>query len=501
MAPAARKAEQRHEAAPAPRERREARTSSTHPSAAPSSAPSARRATVRDSRTRGQAAVGQLPTSCRPEPDEGVRLARMEEAVSTMSDAAYAAFHQLCDAPVTGPVFGQLTAELTVGFAPGARSPPDSARLQQLHNRAMQLYDKGHIYEAYPLLCLAAFTACFEWGPEHAGTLQAVLAVTDITHHQANPREWLYTWLLPRAVSVWGWGHPDTQRLVRQAGMFLTSSPDAREHTSFTQTVTELAQQLPGGLGWGSTVVAPLPDEDAYNRHVVMQARAQAMLQQDPRPDKLIKDMLDRCVAYYKSLGPHWLGCVRKAGCAGLLSAVVGTLDGPEAAQALVLKAKRTAQRELGPAHESTLVLMAWWARLYGPKDSEKALSVQQKALKLPQETRPAYHYLTSSFQVCVRAVRVHSPMLHHFGLRRIYGYLSQCAQRVVCYCSGSFFHHTHTIPYPHTHKCFLRHTQTHRHTHTAAHRNMPHAVNACSTVYCALVSILILFKMPSRCR
>ncbi len=115
-----------------------------------------------------------------------------------------------------------------------------------------------------------------------------------------------------------------------------------------------MAKHLPGGLGWGTAVVAPVPDEDTYNKYAILQRKGQEML--DSRKYERAKDMLERCLSYYDGFDPHWLISPRKARTRSLLGVTLYYKDrDAQAVEPILLEAKKTAQKELGPAHRATL--------------------------------------------------------------------------------------------------------------------------------------------------
>ncbi len=194
----------------------------------------------------------------------------------------------------------------------------------------------------------------------HPITLQSVYNITAALFQQGTTDWYLYTWLLPRFAAKWGYGHPDLQALVQQAAIYLYKSQDPREHLNFGRVVADVAEMLPDGLGWGTTTTLPV-DEEAYNRHCVMLTKA-SVLSNTRECLPLAKEMLTRCVAYFDSVGPHWLCSPRKVCALKLLAICTGNEEGPAAAQPLLADAKRVAQRELGANHEATLDV-AWQVR------------------------------------------------------------------------------------------------------------------------------------------
>ncbi len=215
---------------------------------------------------------------------------------------------------------------------------------------------RGEDFKAFPKLCELAFLTFLQWGPDHPYTVREVYRVTESLFQRAEIRSALVTWLLPRAVEHWGIGHPDTLRLVQHSAIHLYKCKDPRDLAEFARVVTEIAQQLPGGLGWGSAIVAPVPDEERFNSYVFMSFKAIEAKGQGHY--RLAQDMLNRCVAYFDTLGAHWLGTPRKLQCMRTLADCVDDLEGFSASEPLLMQAKRTAQRELGATHEATLDIM-----------------------------------------------------------------------------------------------------------------------------------------------
>ncbi len=279
--------------------------------------------------------------------------------------------------------------------AQGGTSVKAAARLQQ---RLDRLIADGEVFAAVQLQSQLAIWMLFSKGPDHPDVVIAVHTLTQLQQQQDGMDAHTYIWLLPRAAAQWGVGHPDTRQLVQQAACRLCLLPDVRGFPEFAQTVTDIAQQLPGGLGWGSTVVAPVPDEEAFNRHVVMQAKA---TNSEPRHYKLAKDMYERCVAFYKTLGPHWLASPRRFWCMHMLAGVIRCDADWAAAEEQLLSTKRQAQRELGMNHPVTLDLMAKQADiLLQDKRCAQALSVCQKVIRLGQAALGPKHCKVLRVQV-----------------------------------------------------------------------------------------------------
>ncbi len=163
----------------------------------------------------------------------------------------------------------------------------------------------------------------------------------------------LESWLLGRVVEHFGIDSPDTRWLVQHVAAFLCKVGDPREHVALARRLTDIAQQLPGGLGWGNTTVTDVPDEQTYYKHVVLQERGMAVANQAQHKEGI--QFLQRCVAYYDTLGPHWLATARKIRCLRVISQCVMFEEGPAAAEPLLRESKRVAQRELGLRHPETL--------------------------------------------------------------------------------------------------------------------------------------------------
>ncbi len=271
--------------------------------------------------------------------------------------------------------------------------------LAQLDSKAKQLTDAGELYKAYPIWCEVAHCACTQQGANSPAAVTAMQQVVHIGAQQGTCMPGYVVWLLGRADGRLD--DPAMQRLVRRAALSLATCENPRNHTWFTGKVIELVQQLPGGLGWGSTVVAPVPDEEAYARHVFMQRRAFAMVPQPgagPAEYALARKMLERCIAYYDTLGQHWLGSARRVQCMNRL--VINTLHGGAgtaaavaAALPLSLQAKRVATRELGPQHSTTLGVMWVYAFILGAQGrTETCHSLLHNTLKQRQEVEGVHH-------------------------------------------------------------------------------------------------------------
>ncbi len=131
-------------------------------------------------------------------------------------------------------------------------------------------------------------------------------------------------------------------------------------------------------MGWGVIV----PDEDAYHKHAVMQARAKEALASGQYA--LAKQMYERCLAYLDGLGPHWLGSARRVTVAEGISICACELKDIAAAETVLLDAKRIAQRDMGPSHRATI--RATWGYAYHLMKTgsvEKARSLFEKTDRL----------------------------------------------------------------------------------------------------------------------
>lgn len=125
-----------------------------------------------------------------------------------------------------------------------------------------------------------------------------------------------------------------------------------------------------GGLGWGTARTAPVPDEEAYNDHAVMQLEAEDALSDGDLAEA--KELAARCIAYFGQLGPHWLGSPRRV--RSLLIKALCASE-PEEAGAVLLEAKRAAQRELGPTHPMALDCYEMYAALLSQQGRHEQVS------------------------------------------------------------------------------------------------------------------------------
>ncbi len=239
---------------------------------------------------------------------------------------------------------------------PGA--PTTAAAAAQLQAQVDQLLSEGQLYDALAWQYQIAMYSFHVLGPEHADTVRAVWALVDRNYQCGHYDVCFYLWLLPRAARQWGLGHPDTRKLLNFAAEWVYDCSDLRTlaATELTRAVTSIARHIPGGLGWGIAKVTDI-DADAYNRQAVLQGRGENCV--SAGEVALGKAMTERCLAYWESLAPHWLASPRKVQAKVTLARCHAALGEKDLAAAVLLEAKRTAQRELGPGHRTTL--MATW--------------------------------------------------------------------------------------------------------------------------------------------
>ncbi len=269
-------------------------------------------------------------------------------SVSTAATAAAEAWDSMAPA-VAWAGLDQNTKDMLIWLHSNMPDPTE-VHLGSLKVLVAELQAQGEHYKVRPLLCFCTFRHGAVCGLDADSTVAAALDVLKTDSLCGTVSLALLIWVLPRAAysPTFGLAHPAFTTVIQLAARYLYWSKDPRQ-------LTELAQQLPGGLGWGSTVVAPVPDEEAYARHCVMHAKAGDAAGQGHYA--LAKDMLTRCVAYFKTLGSHWLGTQRKIVAMIHLAGCVGHLEGWEAAERLYVQAKRTAQEELGRGNEATLAV------------------------------------------------------------------------------------------------------------------------------------------------
>ncbi len=142
---------------------------------------------------------------------------------------------------------------------------------------------------------------------------------------------------------------------------------------------------------------------------------------------RLAKQMLERCLAYYESVGPHWLCSPRKSRTMQLLGLCVNVLEGSEAAEKVLLEGKRAATRELGPTHRGALQSTNAYADiLLACGRKEASLSMLQKAARLRKETLGPAHGLVFECEVSV-GVQI-SFASRRLDTKRVYLHVRACA-------------------------------------------------------------------------
>ncbi len=264
---------------------------------------------------------------------------------------------------------------------------------QQQQERINRLLQQGEIYRAYPLQCSLAHASFSLWGADHPDTWAAVFAVSKSLAQRNAGHPDVSRWLLARAVEVRGLHHAETREAVQLAATCACITRDLRPYPGFLQLLTDAALQLPGGVGWGSTIVAPVSDEEGFHRHAVMQGRAnwlvrEGKLQQQCDKFKLAKDMFQRCVTYYESLGQHWLATRRKIDSIRELGMCMSYLDDHEKAERLLYEGKCAAQRELGRLHDATLHIQYAHAHTVASVGRQRqGLCHVQKLIRLRKDT------------------------------------------------------------------------------------------------------------------
>ncbi len=258
--------------------------------------------------------------------------------------------------------------------------PSTASQAADMQSAAQAALHAGQVYKATPLLCMLALRSMLVNGPEHADTVHAVHAVLANKWHMGYRMiQDEYHWLLPRAAVLLGYASPELRSLVQQATYQLAQMRDPREQPEFHRVVADVAMQLQGGLGWGLAKVAPLADEEAYNRHAVLQQKGLDVMFQGNMV--LARRMFERCVAYYETIGPHWLVSPRLAKCLKLIALCVEKESGVRAAESYAAEARHTAQQHLGSGHENTLNNNWYYGELL------RRMGRKEKALKIYQAT------------------------------------------------------------------------------------------------------------------
>lgn len=249
-------------------------------------------------------------------------------------------------------------------------------QLPQLEQRIETLLAAGEHYRAYPYLCNYAMMAFVTLGPEHPATLESIYRVLSNLLQRGVPGPHFCEWVLPRAVVHWGIDSPKLKKLIQHLGVDIARADNPKPYTELTTLMANLAQHLPGGLGWGPAAVTPT--DENFNKHVALMHRAEECFRQGNH--ELAQKMQDRIIAFFDALGPHWLGSQRKVYALHGKAKWTGQREGHAAAESVYLEAKRVAQRELGPDHEVTQD--AWWrfaSNLVDQNRKEQALGIHLK--------------------------------------------------------------------------------------------------------------------------
>ncbi len=243
-------------------------------------------------------------------------------------------------------------------------APATAADAAQLQAQIDQSLSEGRLHETLPWQCMVALYEFTQHGSsDQRSTLQAVhgLVTTQLRCGAFLPE--LMLWLLPRLAKEQGLGHADTRELMLHAVMFLYDHPTSIDRQSaMARAVTNVARHIPGRLGWGTAVVAPVADMGAYDRHTTMQEQAHGLF--CAKQYKMAKDTAERCVTYYGSMGQHWLACARKASCTLTLANSVSELKDTAGAEKILMNGQKTARLELGAKHPMTLKLVMQYAEV-----------------------------------------------------------------------------------------------------------------------------------------
>ncbi len=280
---------------------------------------------------------------------------------------------------------------------PAAPATPEEAA--ELQIQTDQLVAQGRMLEAFLWQCQIALYAFTVLGTEHSETVAAVYSLVHNLYQRGRNNPWFVEWVLPRAAKAFGLADPRTRQAVEWGAAILCDCADPREQGVLTRATTNVAKHLPGGLGWGQASLAPV-DEDQYARTCVMQHKASELVQKKQH-HKLARQMFERCLAYYESVGPHWLCSARAARTRHQMGLCVTMLDGFGAVDGLLVEAKKAAVRELGPTHRMSL--SSHWMHaeyLAGLGRYEQALSLYTKTLRLDKEALGVYHKSTLHTQV-----------------------------------------------------------------------------------------------------
>ncbi len=246
-------------------------------------------------------------------------------------------------------------------YVPPAPQTPQAAA--ELQGQIDTLLQAGCLYEALPWQCQLAIylLRSADKGPEHPDTLHVIYDIMSTLYAQNRCSQVvvMYAWLLPSVAKQLGLGHPITRQLTVWGALALYDSEEAHTVPHLARVVYNVARHLPGGLGWGTAAVAPMPDEQAYHRHVVLQGQGEQVLMAhmatasaggDDAQKQLAVQQLQRCVAFYESVGQHWLCTPRLLHTKRLLQ-----LANPVDVVKTTAQARREAQRLVGPGHKLTL--------------------------------------------------------------------------------------------------------------------------------------------------
>ncbi len=190
--------------------------------------------------------------------------------------------------------------------------PKTAAAAAKLQTQIDQLLAENRTYDAFPWQCQMAMYGLYVLGSEHPATVDSVYTV--LVHLQLRgcvDRLGLLEWLLPRCARQHGLDSPQLRQVVEWGAEIIYESPDIRLHTWLTRAVCRLAKLLPGGLEWGGTAVVADIDKYSYGYYSVMQTKARQALEQGQQSLGLA--MYGKTLAYFKLLGPHWLGSPRLA--------------------------------------------------------------------------------------------------------------------------------------------------------------------------------------------
>ncbi len=378
------------------------------------------------------------PSTSPPPPDPATTQADVSNTDSTAAATAQEteAQPEVSYAPWPQEVLlSALEAQMMRGFTALCRPhgawiipgfPRTASAAAELQAQIDQLVAQGEDLRAFPWLCQMAMYSAYALGADHSDTVDAVYRVVQSQYQRAQYDSNLHAWLVVQADRHWGPSHANTRKVVEQAADILARAADPRDCRVLGHNTAVLAGELPGGLGWALCSLAPL-DEDAYSRHAVMQSKAQGILnavcskgvlavpcgieESAKRDCQLAKQMLERCITYYESVGPHWLASPRKISCMQSLATCIACLAkssdpvSSEAGASLLFEAKRIAKWELGAKHMETLrctYRLGEYLLRYNKTQEHggKVLPLLQKLLRVQSEILGPRHYLTLQTKV-----------------------------------------------------------------------------------------------------